>query len=302
MDGLTRGLVHHYVLKPWDETDFRTLVHHSLARIEMLRKQRLEGILRSMETLPSPPSLNTRVWAVLTKEGSSVADITREIQKSPSIVAKLLRVANSVYFASRRPIASIHDAVFFIGTEYIGGLVAAIEAFQGFVGASQRGIHDQIEKLWMESFARAVIAKKVAERWEGFEERDTVFVSSLLQDIGYAVFICFAHEAYGEFLKARSAGVIPSESMEQRIFGHSHAAVGAALLEYWNLPPAIVAAVARQHQSTGGDVLLRILQIADVLCHGATGTPHDPAIGDEIALWRAKLEPEIVPVGTESPA
>jgi HD-like signal output (HDOD) protein len=65
--------------------------------------------------------------------------------------------------------------------------------------------------------------------------------------------------------------------------------VGAALLDYWNLPPAIVTAVEKHHQTTEGDAFLQILQIADSLCPGMRSSLHDPAIDELIVLWRSRM-------------
>jgi HD-like signal output (HDOD) protein len=294
MNALSKGLAHHYMLKPWNDQELRKLVEHSLLRLEGLRRQRLEGILRSIETLPSPPTFHVHIQTVLAREGSSVYDIAREVEKSPPIVAKLLRVSNSIYFASRKAITSVQDAVFFIGTEYIAGLVAAIEAFHSFPCGDRPDVFEEIQRLWLRSFGRAMIAKKIAEKWPGFGEPDAAFVASLLQDIGYAVFMCFEYEAYPLYKAALNEGVLAPMKAEEKIFGHTHPIVGAALLEYWNLPLQIAQAVARSHQTSDTDALVQILQIADVLYNGPS-SPHDAVVDGMIPSWRETLHDELEP-------
>jgi len=302
MSALAKGLAHHYVLKPWNDADLMTLIEQSLERVETLRAPRLDGILRSIETLPSPPTLHVEIQAVLAREGSSVRDIARELEKSPSVVAKLLRVANSIYFGSRKAVTTVQDALFFIGTEYVGGLVASIEAFHGFSVRGKSGINERVEKLWQDSFGRALIAKKIAHKWPGCSGLDEVFISSLLQDIGYAVFICYEPEQYAEYERSCEDGGVSHDELEQKFFGHTHAEVGSALLEYWNLPAAIVAAVAKHHQPVGDDALLQILQVADVLCRSDKIAPHDPALDDAIASWREELQDDIEAMKAAAPS
>jgi HD-like signal output (HDOD) protein/CheY-like chemotaxis protein len=295
MNALSKGLAHHYMLKPWNDAELRQLVEQSLERLESLRRQRLEGILRSIETLPSPPTFHVQIQTVLAREGSSVYDIAREVEKSPPIVAKLLRVSNSIYFASRKAITSVRDAVFFIGTEYIAGLVAAIEAFHSFPLQDDAEVVQEIQSLWLSSFRRAMIAKKIAEKWPGFTELDTAFVASLLQDIGYAVFMCFEHEAYLEYKAAvAEPGANPLRE-EEKIFVHTHPTVGAALIEYWNLPVPVVQAVSRQHHMSETDPLVQILQLADLLCNGDAVVQHDPVVDRMLPSWRDTLHDELEP-------
>jgi len=289
LDALSKGLAHHNVVKPWNEVLVRDLVHRALDGKEGVRRQQLEKVLGSIEHLPAPPSFHVRLQAELARDGSSVYDIAREIEKSPPIVAKLLRVANSVYFARRKSIMTVHDAVFLIGTGYISGLVGAIEAFHGFASQSRPDFTAHIERLWTESFKRATVAKRIAEKWSGFDAPQTLYIASLLQDIGYAVVLWFDPEVYAEYVKTCEEGIVPPHEAEQKIFDYMHDTVGAALLDYWNLPPAIVTAVEKHHQRTEGDAFLQILQIADSLCPGMRSSLHDPAIDELIVLWRGRM-------------
>jgi HD-like signal output (HDOD) protein len=77
---------------------------------------------------------------------------------------------------------------------------------------------------------------------------------------------------------------------EERVFGIPHPEVGAALLQSWNFPSAIVEAVGSHHRPTEGVVLNQILQIADVIGSNDIRTPHDPQIDPLIGLWREKLQ------------
>jgi HD-like signal output (HDOD) protein len=289
LNALSMGLAQHYVLKPWEDDALRELVGHSLEQLNSQRRERLTGILGSIDTLPAPPQFHTKVHEVLDRAGSSVTDIAAAIEKSPPIVAKLLRVANSVYYGSRKTIASVHDAVFFIGTEYVVGLVAAIEAFHGFACAARPECSAVIEKLWSAAVERSSIAKRIAVQWPGCESPEAVYIASLLQDIGLAVLLCFDPDRFVAYQQACEAGGMMDAGAERAFFGNTHAAVGAALLEYWNFPPAIVAAVSKHHQKTAREVLPQILQLAEILQRGDESSVHDPAIDGLVDMWRERV-------------
>lgn len=291
MSALSKGLAQHYVLKPWEDDALRDLVRHSLEVLSSQRKERLTGILGSIDTLPAPPQFHAKVHEVLDRDGSSINDIAAVIEKSPPIVAKLLRVANSVYYGSRKTISSIHEAVFFIGTEYVVGLVAAIEAFHGFACASRPECVSIVEILWADAVERSSIAKRIAVQWPGCETPEAVYVASLLQDIGQAVLLCFDPDRFVAYQQACEAGDMKNAGAERAFFGNSHDAVGAALLEYWNFPPAIVGAVSKHHVRTGGEMIPQILQLAELLQQGDRAIVHDPALDGMVDLWREKVMP-----------
>ncbi len=248
-------------------------------------------MIRTLDVMTEPPQFHARVQALLARSDSSLVDLTREVEKSPPIVAKLLRVSNSVFFAVRKPVTDVREAIVFIGTEYLAGLVASLEAFQALSnGIEETAVLKQIEDLWTLAFNRATIARKIAEKWTGFGPSNLAFTCSLLQDIGYAFRLRTEPRRYGQFTDERTLGTMNSYETERRLFGITHNQVGAILLDFWNLPKDIVLAVARHHRRTGTDTLLQILQLAEILEGSDPFAPHDPVVDTLVPLWREKLQ------------
>ena len=293
MNALAQGLAHHFVLKPWDDAALKTLVYQSLTRLGDLRRQHLEDILGSIDSLPSPPKFQAKLRALLARDNVSLDDLAREIEGNPPIVAKLLRVANSVYYAARKSVTSVREAVAFIGTEYVAGLVSAMEVFHNFSNSSGNNVNDQIEILWSQAIKRSSIARSIADRWPGPGSPHQAHVASLLQDIGFAVRLCTDPGKYAEYTRLRQSGVMTLYEADASVFGITHDDVGAALLEYWNLPSEIVEAVAHHHRRSEGDALVQILQIAEILDGTDPSAPHDPEINGLISGWREKLKSEL---------
>jgi HD-like signal output (HDOD) protein len=298
MNALAKGLAQHFVLKPWNDAELRALVHQSLVRLGDLRRQRLESALGSIDNLPSPPKFHESLNRLLARSDVSTDTLSREIETSPPIVAKLLRVANSVYYSSRKSVTNVRDAVTFIGTDYVAGLVAAMEAFQGLGKNAGGNFSDEIEQLWSRAVRRSSIVKQIAERWPGLGSPQQVHIASLLQDIGFAVRMCSDPERYARYTQLCKEGVHASYDADGGVFGITHDDVGAALLEYWNLPPEIVHGVATHHRRAGGEALVQILQIAEAIEGSDPSAPHDPGVNGLIADWKKKLaqEPATAPV------
>jgi HD-like signal output (HDOD) protein len=286
---VARGLAQHYLMKPWDDPGFRHLIDDAVALQRKLRDQRLKELLSSFSTLPSPPKFHLKLREMLQNSDNSLKELVVEVEKSPPLVAKLLRVANSVYFGTRKTVTSVRDAVIFIGTDYIANLVMAIEAFQNVTGQVEAEDLETVEKLWDKALRRAGIAKFVAEQWPGFKDPNLPYVASLLQDIGYVVRLCSDRDAYNRMLELTATHQVPTYEADLRIFTIPHDVVGAALLQYWNLPPSIVEAVRNHHRGVENSDLVRIIQIADVLECADAGLPHDPSIQALIGTWRDKL-------------
>jgi HD-like signal output (HDOD) protein len=86
-----------------------------------------------------------------------------------------------------------------------------------------------------------------------------------------------------------SAASISIHEADIRVFGIPHDVVGAALLQFWNLPNSIVEAVARHHCSADSNDIVSILQIAEVVSCGGDGVSRSPAFLELASQWREKI-------------
>jgi HD-like signal output (HDOD) protein/ActR/RegA family two-component response regulator len=286
---VAKGLAQHYLMKPWDDLGFKGLIEDSITLQRKLRDQKLKELLSSFSSLPAPPKFHLKLRGMLMNSDNSLKDLVIEIEKSPALVAKLLRVANSVYYGTRKAVSSVREAVLFIGTDYIANLVMAIEAFQTVSGKVSPKSLQLIEVIWEKSLRRATISKLIAEQWPGFKDPNLPYVASLLQDIGYVVRLCSDPDAYRRMIDLISLHGVLSYEADVRVFTIPHDVVGAALLQYWNLPAPIVEGVARHHRLTGDNDLAKIVQIAETLESGDAALPRDPAIQGLAAVWRDKI-------------
>lgn len=285
LNSLARGLARHYVMKPWEDGDLRELIHGIVERLSVPGARDLRTIFGSVESLPPAPQYHHRLTAILAKPDASVATLASEVEKNPSVVAKLLQVANSVYYSARKPVTTVRDAIQFVGTSYIENLVMAIEAFHAAGGCTDPWAAAEVERLWQTSIVRAQTAKTIASRWPSLEDRKVAFVASLLQDIGHVVRVCTDPEASRAFLDLVREGSVGLLEAERRFFGVTHDDVGALLLRYWNVPAVIADAVEHHHDGSRDDLPF-ILMIADVLTGGWYCTR--PPAGSEpvIQEWR----------------
>jgi len=287
---LAKGLVHNYVLKPWENPELLGIVRKGLELQREILEKQLRDIVNSSDALPSPPKFHERLRVLLGKETSSLHKIAAEIEKDGVLVAQLLRVANSVYYGARSSIINVRDAVVFIGTEHIASLIMALEAFHNVGGDGNERSARTIDQLWHQALRRATIARLIGKGWAGFHNADLAYVSSLLQDLGYVVRISYEPDKYFDFLAYCKTEGIAMHEAESKFFKISHEDVGATLLKFWNLPPEIVTAISQHHRCTNNDILTKTLQIADILeCSDAT-VPHDPEIDPLILECATKLQ------------
>jgi HD-like signal output (HDOD) protein len=228
-----------------------------------------------------------RAMELLNDPDSSASDIGQIISEDPALSAKLLKIVNSAFYSFPSRIDTISRAITIVGTLEITDLILGSSAVDVFAGLPNELI--DMTHFWEHSLYTGVVSRVLA-RHHRAPNTERFFVSGLLHDVGCLVLY---NQLPGESLRALQLARDESRPLhlaEQEILGFDHSAVGAELMQAWNLPEAFVEA-ARYHHSPmdAGDFPLEtaMVHLADVIAAGAyitgSGTEHVPPM--EPAAW-----------------
>jgi HD-like signal output (HDOD) protein/ActR/RegA family two-component response regulator len=289
MIAISKELAQHFMLKPWVDRKFRETIDDILVQRSDARAKELQFLLTTFTELPSAPKFHERLKALLEHDDKYLLQIIEEVEKNPALVAKLLRVSNSVYYGARKAINNVNDAIRFIGVEYVSSLVLAVETYYLVCIKSNEDLSGYIETLWTESIKRAELSKNIAMQWEAKCDPRVVYICSLLQDIGYVARMCEKPVLYKRYEGLCRANTGIDYAIETHIFTTTHDDVGAALLKSWNFPPIISSSIKKHHRVAGDDVVAQVLQVATVLMNRNDNVPHDMALDPIIDTFQRKL-------------
>jgi HD-like signal output (HDOD) protein len=202
-------------------------------------------LIREAPTLGSPPAVYRRLVEVLEDPRSGAHEVAAIIGQDTSLTARLLRLANSAYFAFGRPVDSVHQAVSLIGATHVRDLALATSVTSFFRSVPPDLIH--LEDFWRHSLAVGIGARTLAGiRRESNLER--FFVAGMLHDVGRLVlYICAPDAARAILEHAKDRECLLYEA-EMELTGFDHGTVGGALMEQWNMPDSLVECVALHHR------------------------------------------------------
>jgi len=269
------GPTHQYLTKPCDPDLLRATLKRAFTLRDLLADERLQALAAGMTTLPSLPTLYQKIVEVLQEPDASLAAVGEVIGQEPAMAAKVLQLVNSAFFGLRREVSDAREAVSFLGLETITALVLSVHVFAELKEAT--GDSFPIEALWSHSLAVGSMAKQIALAETG-EKRigEEALMAGLLHDVGKLILRVNAAEQYREVDLSVSRGDCDLLTAETRVFGTTHAEVGAYLLGLWGLPDGIVEAVAFHHRPeacpSDGFTSLAAVHVVNCL---EKATPHD---------------------------
>lgn len=238
---------HQVIAKPCDAEFLQSTLSHACGHHHMLPQDSLRKLISQLESLPSLPTLYTRIMKAAEDPECSVHQVGKLIEEDVSISFKIIQLTNSAFYGVPHRVSRPSEAAVFLGMEAIKALVLGIGLFSGF--DNSKVSPRDIEKIYNHSMKTGTIAQKIAKAEEMGKRRiEEVFVAGLLHDLGKLVIAHNLPENYKRAMALSTAKKISSVEAETEILGADHAQIGAYLFELWGLPDTLVEAVAYHHR------------------------------------------------------
>ena len=216
-------------------TDYNDARALTAALVEKLEKSLAGGELE----LPSLPEVALKIRSALADDNVSVTEVARLLGADPALAARTLRIANSaMFYRGSRPITSLNGAVSQLGYKMVRNVALSFAAQQAFIGYGSRPLRDLVSAVWRHSVHAAVVAHMLA-RVRTKLNADEAFLAGLLHEVGKLYIVMRAKD---------NVEVLASDPGFQSVLKAWHPRVGRAVIEAWELPPELAAAVG-EHES-----------------------------------------------------
>jgi len=278
------SLAHRYLSKPCEPKQLEECVDRCLATQLLIQSADLRVQLGAVGALPPMPSTFAALQRALTDPNVDSSRVAAIIQKDPAISAKVLQVCSSAFFRLPRRVASIQQAVSYLGLSTVRSMVLSAELFRPGKALSP-GL--DLEQMQRHALSVAAIARSLAADNPWAEE---AFLAGLLHDVGFLLLARQDQDGMQRAFEAAAAGM-PLLEAEQQHMGINHGVAGGYLLGLWGLPYEIVETVAHHEEPTQvAHSCLDVLSAVSI-AHALLVTIHPedvpiyelngPALGDE---------------------
>lgn len=202
-------------------------------------------IVKSVRHLPTAPKVLPRLKLLLQDGNSALDRIVSMIRLDPGLAAKVLQVANSLYFYTGARCTTVEDAVARIGYNEIFALVSQAVSVQVLLSRPVVVYHMDADEMWARSVCCAIGAESLASR-VGVDPA-AAYTLGLLHGIGMIAIDEWAQNTGAELKLAIHAFPTEATRTERACFGFTHADVGSCLLETWDFPEEITDPVRFQY-------------------------------------------------------
>lgn len=253
---------------PGDPRDPMPLLHTDPSAFDALRNELLDRVATGKIEVPLLPQTASQVLSACNDSTCDSKQLADLIQRDPSLAGHVLSVANSAAYAPRDPIVSLSQAISRLGFRVICEIALAV-ALKGKV-FSVPGREARVRTMWAHCACAGAWAKEIARARR--KNVEGAFLCGLLHDVGQPAVMQASLELFGKHKRGVSDDVVDAWTIE------FHASVGALMLQRWNFPEWMSAAVRHHHapENAGQHVEhAQTAQIADLLAHASTQP--DPA-------------------------
>lgn len=238
---------HQFLPKPCQPAELKAVIARGLALREVFLDERVKDVVADIDRLPTVPRLYTALVDELAKPDPSMKVVSGLVSQDVGMSAGILKLVNSAFFGQRVHVSSPAHAVNLLGLEIVKALVLTVGLFDRF---DKVAFHNfDLEKLWRHSLSVGRLAREIAaEEQASGSQQEQCCIAGLLHDVGKLVMATNFPEAYGRVIAGCQQGHGTIFDMECRVFGASHAEVGAYLLGLWGVDDAVVRAVYLHHE------------------------------------------------------
>jgi len=205
-----------------------------------------EEIFLNKAEIPNIPSVVSRIIQMASEENFTANKMAAEIQKDPVLVTRILKIANSSYYATQTEVTTISRAISVLGTSVIQSVALSAAIFNKLSKKDNNRTFD-IEAFWKRSLLSAVACRLLAQK-KGYPIPEEAFIVGLLHDIGMLA-MAKAQADYEEVCEKNNSSMRARKStdMEDDEFKTNHSKVGYLFAKNGCLPDFIQEAILFHH-------------------------------------------------------
>jgi len=224
---------------------------------------RQDEVVARMGELPAFPKVVVRLLDALEDDAATIGTLAHHVESDPVVTARVMSLANSAAMGvhAGRTVTNVETAASMIGIARIREIALAVSLAKFAQDCKVSAGY------WEHSVAVGVCVQELAKHTR--LSLDYAFVAGLLHDIGQlwlSTFYPVEFDLCRQSVAGEQATVIEAETWQ---FGVDHSQIGAWMVEQWELPPSMAAAVLYHHapDECAADSLVAATHVGEVMAN-----------------------------------
>ncbi|MEZ4520591.1 MAG: HDOD domain-containing protein [Thermomicrobiales bacterium] len=202
-------------------------------------------ITADIHRLESLPAIVIEALNQLSQPDVNLRQVSEVIGQDSVITARMMSIANSVYYRRGAAVHRLSDALVRLGIAMVKEVLLTASVL-GVMDRRLTGYQLDRGQLFRHSLATAIGARIVAQR-TNYPYREEAYIAGLLHDIGKLIFDRYLKDRYQEVIAFATSNEISFVDAESRLLGYDHAQIGGLVIASWDLPARFVESVATHH-------------------------------------------------------
>ncbi len=223
----------------------------------------------AMEQLPSLGVIVRELEQVASQPHVRIQEVARLIRSDQSMAVRILRLANSAYFAPMVPILDVDDALIYLGLAQVRSTILTARCIEKSCQAQSNIL--PWRDFWIHAVGVGFITKILSSYLESQPlAPESYYIMGLMHDIGKLVLAYLSPTDFEMIIQEASQRVSPTWPIEIEALGIDHASLGAWYLQQQGMPPSIVEPIRLHHAWSlhpNQTVLPCVLNLADRMAH-----------------------------------
>lgn len=210
------------------------------------KRRRVIGKIRE---LPPLPRIAQMVLEEINREDVEISRLARVIEQDPGLLARIVGIANSPYYASPSNIYTVYDAIIKVmGLSMVESLALSIVLNGPLTSARCKGF--QLDQYWFVSMHAACLARELSGclQWEGENLAEHAYLCGLLHNLGSLVLVfSFPEQMEQVFADLAMPDAADVMVLELERLGITYPEAGSVLAQKWDLPEDVIAVTGNHH-------------------------------------------------------
>jgi diguanylate cyclase (GGDEF)-like protein len=204
----------------------------------------VEAHLRSLVNFPSPSGVATHIIELARDPDIEMSQVAKALSMDSALSAKVLRIANSPLYAQRRKSETLRQALVVLGLNATLTLALSFSLVKSLRAGKANGLSYAL--YWRRALLAATAARALADVMH-HSMAEEIFLAGLLQDVGMLALDKAVPDLYrGSEATQRDHTALAA--LEKGRLQADHAEIGGWLMQTWNLPERLCAAIIHSHR------------------------------------------------------